>query len=305
VETSFKSIFITGGTGLLGHYLIKTAPTNYNICCTFFPPEKKGSILYNCGIYYLDITDRDEVLNVIGDIKPDCVIHTASIAKVDYVEKNKEEARKTNLGGTMNIIEACQEINAKLIYISSNAVFDGKNPPYSEEDPVNPLNYYGKLKVEEEKFVKSSELKYAIIRPILMYGWNLKIERENPVTWLIDLLKAGKEVKIVDDILCNPLFVKDCADVIWKTVALNKKGTFHVGGEDELSRYEFACITAEIFGLDQKLITPVKNSFFAAISPRPKNTTYCIDKIKRELGVFPMGAREGLEAMKELSHERT
>lgn len=303
METNFRKIFITGGTGLLGHYLIKTAHASYDISCTFFPAEKKEYITYNCGKYYLDITNRDAVLNLIEGIKPDCVIHTASIAKVDYVEKNKKETRRNNLGGTINIIEACQKAGAKLIYISSNAVFDGKNHPYSEEDHVNPLNYYGKLKTEEEKLVKSSELKYAIIRPILMYGWNLRIERENPVTWLIGLLKADKEVKIVDDISCNPLFAKDCADVIWKVIALNKEGTFHIGGENELSRYEFACIIAEVFGLNRNLITPVKNSFFRTISPRPKNTTYCIDKIKKELGILPLGVRKGLKAMKESAHE--
>ena len=303
MQNNSKEIFITGGTGLLGHHLVKSAPKKYNVNCTFFPINKKGSIPYNCNKYHLDIRNRDAILKTMGKIKPACVIHTASIASVDYIEKNREEALINNLGGTKNIIEACQEINARMIYTSSNAVFDGENPPYSENDSVNPLNYYGQIKVKEEEALRNSGLKYTVVRPILMYGWNLEVERKNPVTWLIDLLKVGKSVNIVDDIICNPLFVQDCANVMWKIVTLNKQGTFHIGGNDEMSRYEFACITADIFGLNRNLIQPVKNSFFKGIAPRPKNTTYCIDRIKKELQESPRGAYEGLKAMKESRHE--
>lgn len=303
MQNNSKEVFITGGTGLLGHYLVKSAPEKHNVSCTFFPVNKRDSINSNCSKYHLDIRNRDAVLKTIRKIKPACVIHTASIASVDYVEKNREEVMINNLGGTKNIIEACREVKACLIYTSSNAVFDGENPPYSENDSVNPLNYYGQIKVKGEEALRKSGLKYAIVRPILMYGWNLKVERNNPVTWLIDLLKTSKNVNIVDDIICNPLFVQDCADVIWKIVTLNKEGVFHIGGNDEMSRYEFAFITADIFGLDRNLIRAVRNSFFKGIAQRPKNTTYCIDKIKKELQMFPMGVREGLRVMKDTQHE--
>jgi dTDP-4-dehydrorhamnose reductase len=293
-----KTIFITGGTGLLGHYLIQTAPDEYKINCTVFPMEKTDYLKYDCGKYCIDIRDRDAVANVIRDTQPDYVIHSVALANVDYVEKNKEESRKVNLGGTLNVIKGCKEVNAKLIYISSNAVFSGENPPYSEEDALAPVNYYGKLKVKEESMVKESGLRYNIVRPILMYGWNLQIERNNPVTWLIELLKNNKPVNIVDDVYCNPLFTEDCCDVIWKIIMLDKDGVYHVAGEDEIDRYRFARITAEAFGLNRNLIRPVKSSFFTNIPLRPRNTTYCIDKIKKELNVFPCGVRKGLEVMR-------
>lgn len=299
MNDGLKKIFITGGTGLLGHHLIKNAPKTYVVSCTFFPGHKKDLIPYDCGKHHLDVTDRDAVLTTLRKVRPDYVIHTASLANVDYVEKHREEAEKTNLGGTINIIMACQEVGSRLIYVSSNAVFDGKKPPYSEDDPVNPLSYYGYLKVKEEELVRKSGLKHSIVRAILMYGWNLEMERKNPVTWLRDALSSGQTVNMVDDIFCNPLFAMDSSKAIWKITELNREGTFHVGGKDELSRYEFARTVAEVFGLDKNLIKSVKNEFFAGIAPRPKNTTYSVDKIKMELGVFPLGAREGLKAMKE------
>ncbi len=293
-----KKVFITGGTGLLGNYLLKYAPQGYEISCTYFPGHKKDSLASNPGKSCVDICDEYSVRSAVKIFRPDYIVHTASIANVDYIEKNKEEARKTNVGGTANVINACRDSGAKLIYISSNALFDGANPPYKEDDKPNPLNYYGKLKVEEEERLKFSGIKFSIVRPILMYGWNLTVERKNPVTWLIDVLKENKTVDMVDDIFCNPLYAWDCADVIWKIIEFNKSGVFHVAGLDEVSRYEFACITADVFGLDKSLITPVKNSFFRDIAPRPVNTTYCIDKIKKELNIFPSGLREGLEKMK-------
>ena len=294
-----KKVFITGGTGLLGHSLIASAPMGIDVACTFFPEGQEDAIAGDCEKYYIDIKDEKTVVRVVEGVRPDCIIHTASLANVDYVEKNKEEAKTVNLGGTSNIIKACKLVGAKLLYISSNAVFDGTNPPYAEEDAVNPINYYGELKAEEEQLVKKSGLDYAIIRAILMYGWNLPTERKNPVTWLIDALKAGNDISMVDDIFCNPLLVNDCTDVIWKVVTLNKKGTYHVGGRDEMSRYEFACMTAKVFGFSENRIKPVKNSFFTGIAPRPRNTTYKTDKIQKELNVYPMGVREGLSRMKE------
>lgn len=302
MERDRKKIFITGGTGLLGHYLVKTALDVYDISCTFYPEFKKDSIGYNCAKYHLDIRNRESVLDLIKKIKPDHIIHAASVANVDYIEKNKEEARRTNFDGLQNLIKGSKEVGAAFIFISSNAVFDGENPPYREDDPVNPLNYYGMLKVEEEAVVRNSGLHFAIVRPILMYGWNLSVERKNPVTWLIDVLKNNKNnapVNMVEDVFCNPLYVADCAEVIWKIIELNKTGTFHVAGEDEMSRYDFALATADVFDLNRDLIMPVKNSFFKGIAPRPQNTTYCIDKIKKELNVFPCGVLDGLKRMKE------
>jgi len=300
-----KKIFITGGTGLLGWHLLQTVPEDYELACTVFPAEKDNALPLEFRKFHTDIRDREAVFVAMEEIKPDYVIHTASIASVDYAEKNKELARMTNLEGTKNIIEASKKTGSKIVYMSSNAVFDGEKPPYSEDDSVNPLNYYGFLKTEEEKELKRSGINSLIVRAILMYGWNLSVERKDPVTWLIDMLGEGNKINMVDDIFCNPLYVVDCAEAIWQLIKHNKTGTYHVGGGEEISRYDFALLTAEIFGLNKELINPVKNSFFKGISPRPKNTTYYVEKIKKELNFFPKKVREGLEHMKKNHYEKT
>jgi dTDP-4-dehydrorhamnose reductase len=238
----------------------------------------------------------------MGDIfewaKPEVVIHTAGIGSVDYAEQNKEETHRVNVGGTQTIINLCRKKNIRLIYISSNAVFNGNDPLYSEENNVNPINYYGKLKVEAEELVKESKIDWAIVRPILMFGWPYPGERSNHVLFWLNALRSGKPVKVVDNVFSKPLYAQSCAQTIWAIIEQKKNGLYHVAGMDHMSLYEFALLTADVFELDGSLITPVPDSYFPELAPRPRDTSFSTKKMERELGVKPMSVREGLLHMK-------
>jgi len=243
------------------------------------------------------------LLNMHVEINPDVVIHTAGIASVDYCEKNYDEAYRSNVKGTENIISFCRARSSKLVYISTNAIFDGAHAPYSESDKPCPINMYGSIKAQCEKIVEDSGLSFLIIRPILMYGWNNENERPNPVTWLLAKLQRNEKINIVNDVYENPLFNLNCADFIWSLVKHGKRGTCHVAGRDVVNRYEFAVMVAEIFGLRKDLINSVSSDFFPDIAPRPKNTSYNTKKIESDSGINPMGLREGLEGMKSAAEQ--
>jgi len=292
------NIFITAGSGLLGKALLETCPAEFKLSATYFP-NKPDRFPENINFFELNITNRDSVLKSIKAIKPDIIIHTAAIGNVDFCEKNKEISWATNVDGTKNIIDAANKCNSKIIYLSSNAVFNGKRPPYKEEDEINPLSYYGETKVICERLIKNSGLKSVIIRAILMYGWHNSLERQNMVTWILDSVSKGVPLKIVNDIYSNPLLSLNCADAIWAIIKKEKTGIFHVGGSDCLSRYEFALKIAEIFNLDKTMLTPVPNSYFTGIASRPSNTCLCTDKMERELDVKPIGIEEGLKILKD------
>lgn len=292
-----KRILITGGTGLLGQALLKTAPEGIDLFGTYLP-NRPSPIPMPCAFFPLDVQDKTQVAQVFEEIKPDLVIHTASIGSVDYAEHHREESWAVNVGGTLNIRQMCLRHNAKLIFISSNAVFDGKYPLYSEDAPVNPINYYGELKVEGERWIQSGGLEYAIVRPILMYGWHLPTERGNWVTSWIRALSQGEHVKVVDDVRSKPLFAPNSAEAIWAIITQNRTGVYHVAGADYITLHEFAINTAEVFGLDASLIDPVPSSYFPEIAPRPRDTSFNTTKMERELGVRPTGVREGLTCMK-------
>jgi dTDP-4-dehydrorhamnose reductase len=247
----------------------------------------------------LDITDRARVFDVFDKIRPEVLIHTAAIANVDYCETHKEEARRVNVAGTANLLDACDKHGTKMIFTSTNAVFDGEHAPYSEEDEPSPINYYGKTKLEAETLVRQRGVKHVVARLMTMYGWNNPSERQNPVTLLLSKLMKGEAVQMVDDIYNNHLFADNCADAIWAIVKLDKAGLYHIAGGDCVSAYELALKTADVFGLDKSLIKRVKSNFFKFPAPRPKNTCYVTKKMEKELGVKPLGVKEGLLYMKQ------
>jgi dTDP-4-dehydrorhamnose reductase len=297
ISTTVKRVLITGGTGLLGVAIQRFAPKDIQGFSVYFP-ERSLPVPLPFPVFAADVSDRMKMQAVFEWAKPDVVIHAAAIGSVDFAERNREETKKVNVAGTEVVVELCQIIKSRLIYISSNAVFDGRTPFYSENAPVNPINYYGQLKVDAENVVRKSSISWAIVRPILMYGWPYPGERDNPVVWWLNSLKNGNPIKVVDNVLSKPLPAWSCADVVWALIQQNRTGIYHVAGRDHISLYRFALLTAEVFGLDASLITPVPDSYFPEIAPRPQDTSFDTTKMETELGVKTVGVRDGLLKMK-------
>ena len=289
-------VLITGGTGLLGVAIQKTAPTNIE-GFTIYSPERSLPEPLPFPIRAADVTDRKQMEAIFEWAKPDVVIHTAAIGSVDFAERNREATKKVNVGGTEVVTELCHDFQARIVYISSNAVFDGQTPFYAETAPVNPINYYGQLKVEAEHIVKGSSMPWAIVRPILMYGWPYSGERDNPVVWWVRSLKDGKPIKVVDNVFNKPLPAWSCADVVWEVIRQQRTGIYHAAGRDHLSLYQFALQVADVFDLDPRLITPVPDSYFPEIAPRPQDTSFDTTKVENELGVKTVGVKDGLIRM--------
>jgi len=297
ISTTGKRVLITGGTGLLGVAIQRSAPKDIQGFSVHFP-DRSLPIALPFSVFAADVSDRMQMQSVFEWAKPDVVIHAAAIGSVDFAERNREETKKINVGGTEVVIELCRIFQSRLIYISSNAVFDGRTPFYSETVPVNPINYYGQLKVDAENLVQKSNIPWAIARPILMYGWPYPGERDNPVVWWLRSLENSQPIKVVDNVLSKPLPAWSCADVIWALIQHNRTGIYHVAGRDHISLYQLALLTAEVFGLDASLITPVPDSYFPEIAPRPQDTSFDTTKMETELGVKTVGVRDGLLKMK-------
>jgi len=246
----------------------------------------------------IDITNKAAVFDFFDEAKPEVLIHTAAMANVDYCETHKEEAWRVNVEGTANLLGACDKHGTKMIFISTNGVFDGEKAPYSEKDGPNPINHYGKTKLEAENLVRKSGKNHTVARLMTMYGWNNPAERQNPVTWLLSKLRSGETVDMADDIYNNHLLADNGADAIWSIVKLDKSGTYHIAGKDCVSVYELALKVAEVFELDKALIARAKRGFLKTVAPRPKNTCFNTEKMEKEL-VRPLGIKEGLLYMKQ------
>lgn len=288
-------LLVTGGTGLLGKALAASVPPEVQAYWTHLRdlPASVASSRFT----RLDVADRESVFRLFAELRPAAVVHAAAMGNVDFAEQNREAAWQVNVGATQNIVDACRDYGARLIYLSSNAVFDGDHPPYDEASPRHPVNSYGQLKVEAEDLVLASGLSWALVRPILMYGWPYPHGRDNPVTTWIRQLGAGQPVNAVDDRYWRPLYVGDCATLVWSLLQRQREGVFHIAGPERLTMEEFARETARVFHLEERLIQPVHSDFFPALAPRPVDTSFDLTKLQREVGLQTLAPAVALRAM--------
>jgi|SRR2546422_2275593 len=288
-------VLVTGGTGLLGKALAESCPVGCSILSLHLRPPRVVNPCTN--ELLVDVRDRDKIGMIFASQLFDVVIHAAGISNVDYAEQHYDDAVASNVTGTANVAELCSDFNKRLIYVSTNAVFDGTRAPYSEGDPACPINAYGRIKVQCEELVAKVANSFCIVRPILMYGWNYPSARMNPVTWLLEKMGRGEPVSIVTDVYENPLFYLQAGEALWKVVEREDLRLVHLAGGEIVNRYTFALAVARVFGLDAGLIRPVESSFFPDLAPRPRNTSFVTDRMQNKLKVVPLTLEEGLRAM--------
>jgi len=284
-------ILVTGASGLLGSKVVKLAEHSFEV----IPTHNTCSLFM--GSVKMDITNSAQVLQVVAQMKPDVLIHVAAETRVDRCEKNREEAWKVNAEGTKNIAVACGKIKTKLIYVSTDYVFDGEKGLYVEGDEPNPVNYYGLTKLKGEEFVRENCQDYVVARTSVLYGWHST--KTNFALWVIESLKRGESISVVDDHYNSPTLADSLAEALLEIAQQNLRGVFHTAGNERISRCEFALKIAETFNFDPKLIKPVKmNQLKTWIARRPRDSSLCIDKAHSQLKKKFLNVEESLKAMK-------
>ena len=193
-------ILITGSNGLLGQKLVQLILEKGNDLVATARGENRLPIPEdNYSYRSLDITDKDQVLQVIGEENPDVVIHTAAMTNVDQCETEREGCRKLNVDAVEYIIKACEHTGAYLLHLSTDFIFDGEAGPYDENGIPNPVSFYGESKLAAEKLLFDSNIKYGIARTVLVYGTAHDMSRSNIFLWVNRRLEAGKDINVVVD----------------------------------------------------------------------------------------------------------
>ncbi len=295
-----EKLLITGVNGLLGQKLLEQAHHHYEVVGIDLQDEpfnKKIKFPYQ----KLDLTVRHTVRDVISSLEPHYVVNTAAMTDVDGCEAQKELCWKINVEAVDNIIHAVRQVGAKIVQLSSDYVFDGKDGPYSETSIPVPLGYYGKSKLASENLLIVSGLEHATVRTMVLYGYGLEV-RPNFVTWLIEKLKKDQPVKIVTDQVGNPTLADDLARAILQIIQLKKWDLYHISGSELIDRYNFALKIADAFKLDKELITPIATSELNQPANRPLKSGFIIDKARTELGIEMANIEQGLKAIKK--HEK-
>jgi len=289
-------ILVTGANGLLGQTLImQLLEKKYKVTGTGRGPTRLVAAALEGYTYMdIDITDGPAISGFIVEEKPDLIVHAAAMTQVDQCELNKQECYNVNVTATRFIIDAAKIVGAKLVYVSTDFVFDGRGGPYSEEDVPAPVNYYGSTKLVAEHAVMESGLHWAIARTILVYGTSPSAGRVNIVGWVKAKLEQSLPINMVTDQVRTPTFVKDLARGIVLIIEKDATGIYHLSGEEQMTPYEMAVETARFFGLDTSLVKESASPDIRQPAIRPPKTGFNIGKAKKELGFRPVSFSEGL-----------
>ena len=237
--------------------------------------EKRGHTAVAVDIEEMDITDAVSVERVITEAEVEAVIHCAAYTAVDAAEDNVEICRRVNAEGTKNIAKVCKKLDLKMIYISTDYVFDGEGErPWEPDDERHPLNVYGQTKYEGELAVEKYLEKYFIVRIAWVFGVNGK----NFIKTMLKLSETHEELNVVDDQVGSPTYTYDLAVLLVDMVESDKYGRYHATNEGLCTWYEFA---KEIFrqaGVEVK-VNPVTSDMFPAKAKRPKNSRMSKEKL--------------------------
>ncbi len=255
-------VLVTGVKGQLGYDVINEL-------------EKRGHVAIGTDVEEMDITDAGKVETVLKNEKPDAVVHCAAYTAVDAAEDNEDLCRKINAEGTENIAKACQELNCKMLYLSTDYVFDGEGErPWEPDDERDPLNVYGVTKYEGELAVEKYVEKFFIVRIAWVFGKNGK----NFIKTMLNLGKTHDEVKVVDDQIGSPTYTFDLARLLVDMIETDKYGRYHATNEGLCSWYEFAKEIFKQAGMNVK-VSPVTSEEFAAKAKRPHNSRMSKEKL--------------------------
>jgi dTDP-4-dehydrorhamnose reductase len=288
-----EKILVTGASGLLGQKVVEVfkRESEYELLSCDLVGNKDDAMT-------LDITDHHNVMEVVGSYKPSVIVNAAAFTNVDLAETEKEVAYKINATAVGYLADAANVFNAKLVHISTDYVFDGKNGNYSEESLPNPISYYGKSKLAGENLIISKLQDHAILRTQVLYGFGRNIKK-NFVLWVVEQLSKHENIRIVDDQIGNPTLADELAFAILKVCQKNATGLYHVSGFETISRYEFASRIVEVFGLDFSLVKRSKSSELVQSARRPMNSSFICLKAQTELGVNMPSVSDSLSQMRQ------
>lgn len=291
-----KKIVVTGANGLLGQAIQKRFDFKKGYEMHYF--QRDNNFLNESSKYYVfDLTNFELLYKYLNEIKPDVIIHAAALTNVDECEENHGKAYLINCRVTEAISSFCYDSNCKMVFLSTDAVFDGKKGKYTELDIPFPINYYGFTKYLAEREILCNLKNFIIARTTIIYG-SENCKKINFVDWIISQLEKNEEVKIVDGQYGNPTYNKDLALMLFKLIEIDAVGIFNTAGSEYLSRYEFAIKIAKMFNFDENKIKKIDSSELKQKALRPEYAGFDISKLQQTINYNPCNCNEGLYKFK-------
>jgi dTDP-4-dehydrorhamnose reductase len=286
-----KKILITGGSGLLGSKIVTVAERRYDVTTTYHSNEI-SSTHSNC--IKIDLTNKDQY-DVFTNSDFDVIIHCAALTDVDRCEREPDIAYQHNVSMTEHLLAIANNLDARFIHISTDAIFDGSEKFYTESHEPNPINVYGETKREAEKRVLSSDVDSIVVRTSI-YGWNIN-DNQSIAEWVINKLRDNESVPGFADAYFTPIYTGHLADCLLELIEQDLTGTIHIAGRERCSKYEFAKEISEVFNYDSSLVTKGLISDHDFDATRGKDLSLSIKRAENQLECKLPDIQTGLERM--------
>jgi dTDP-4-dehydrorhamnose reductase len=287
-----KRLLITGASGFLGWNISQIAKSDWTVWGTYFVHPLT---IPHITLAKVDLTLFKDLKRFIDDAKPDAVIHTAAVSDPNFCQQNRTLSHNINTQVPINIAGLCSDLHIPCLFTSSDLVFNGLNPPYSEDDEPSPISFYGEQKAMAEAGMKDRYPLTAICRMPLMFG------DPGPVATsfiqpMLQAIQSNRTINLFTDEFRTPLSGRDAARGL--LIALSKpSGIIHLGGPERISRYEFGELLCEVLGLSNARLNPCRQKDIEMPAPRPPDVSLDSSKA-RALGFRPKSLKEEIEALK-------
>ena len=284
-------VLVIGASGFIGRYLAGRLGSLAGVetYCSYRsrPPADDSNHWYQ-----VELTDTVGLEKAVSMIRPDMVVHLAAMAAVGRCEREQAAATAVNVGATSEIVKLCRATGARLLFVSTEYVFDGRRGFYREDDPPNPTTHYGRTKREAERAVAELGACGASLRTSIVYGWPAP-GRRNFVLALVERLHRGESYHGGTEVMRSPVYVEHLVEGIGRLVEEFQPGIHHVAGRDWVSMYDFALAVAGEFGLDPGLVMPAEGDPVS-----PDRLGLDCELTMGRLGLEHHGLAEGLAAMR-------
>lgn len=273
-------ILVTGASGLLGVSLVSLAHEQGREVVGLY--HRHPAHVNGVKLLAVDLADEAETRRIFQELGPSSVVHCAAATNVDWCEEHPEEAHKINVIVPAAIAAISSRIGARLLYISTDSVFDGGRGNYAEDDPPKPVNVYAKTKLQGEREVLRQNPTASIAR-VSIYGWNAQ-NKDSLAEWVLKRLALGSLVPGFSDVIFCPVLANDLAEVLLALLDRDLAGLYHAVGSEPVSKYEFARRVASSFGFDPGQVVPARLTDARLTARRPLNTSLNTGKICAALG---------------------
>jgi dTDP-4-dehydrorhamnose reductase len=280
---------VTGSTGLVGSQIVKDlAKSDHTIYSSY-----NNSKPYNGIPVHLELTNTGDIIKTVEGIKPDVIIHLAAITNVDLCEKEKDLALQINAKATELLSKQAAKNGSFFVYVSTDYVFDGEKGMKKESDTPNPVDYYGYSKYQGELAVQDMASNWCIVRTSTPFG--LHDSRQSFPSFVIDNLKAKKEINVVTDQYTSPTHVPNLSQMLIEISTRQILGVIHLAGATRISRYNMALMVSEKLHLDKNLLKQASiNDMKNWIAKRPKDSSLDVSKATQLLKEKPLTVEQGL-----------